>query len=1141
MFTRSSQFLLLVLTLAPAGPSRAQELKWTLKYSGPASRHSTAMTYDAGRMQVVLFGGESASGSGRLSDTWIFEGSAWTQKALASQPSARSGHAMAYDAVRDEVVLFGGFDGTDLNDTWVWNGWYWQQRHPVSSPPARSRHAMAYDGARQQVVLFGGSNRDDTWVWNGANWSQKSPQTIPRARSSHAMAYDSSRGRIVLFGGYWYGGASESAHLADTWEFDGSNWIEQATAIAPPGRSRHAMVFDDANRLVVLFGGGNYDDTWVWNGSSWTQKAPLSKPRGRQGHAMAYDAARRQTVMFGEDTGNRPDQPGFLYNETWIWNGADWSSITVAPRPAARSGHAMVYDSVRGVATMFGGSIYRRGTESVNLPAALQSDTWAWDGVRWYEKTPGYSPPKRFNHAMAYDEARQQVVLFGGNGVAGLLGDTWVWNGFNWTQRTPASSPPPMADHAMAYDVVRGQVVLFGTSSDTWLWDGFNWSRAAIGGLAPQARSGHALVYDGRRGQVILFGGRTSPAIGSTPLGDTWLWDGVQWNPQTLFTSPSSRSEHAVAYNGLRSQVMLFGGGNSYADTWTWDAYYWLLRSTFNTPEGRNDAAMAYDAGRGQVVLFGGYSSYWSEPIDGTWVLDTVGGAGNLGTISVTTNLPSATFVCSGPLSYTGTGTSFIQTGVPVGEYRIVYGAVPGYITPPSETKTLVAGGILTFTGYYQGAASPLASGLVVDPNVLNFSHEMGQSAPAVQTISVSTEPARVYFTTNTFASAWLVVTPSTGFTPARLAVSVDTSRLTPGNYSGTIGIYTPGTFLSPQYVTVRLTVQDRPQLLPLGAALSFSHVIGKAPPSSQPLYLTAKGRQVSYRASAESSGNWLLVSPSSGATPVNLNVSVDTSRLSAGAYSGSLIISSNEAVNSPQTIPVTLTITSDAPQPLISAIACAATGSTGPRAPGSLISISGTNLSAGVAYGSTDPLPEKLNETSVQLNGRPIPLLSVSPSSIKAQLPFEAAPGSGEITVVTNSVSSRAFPISIVSAAPGIVLLDDGSGAIQNEGYSLNGPHNPALAGSVVTVYLTGQGLVYPAVATGACAPESPFSSPLLAVRAAVGDQAAEVVFTGLVPSLVGIAQASIRVPDLAPGAYLLSLSVGGARSNPVMIYVSR
>ena len=48
---------------------------------------------------------------------------------------------------------------------------------------------------------------------------------------------------------------------------------------------------------------------------------------------------------------------------------------------------------------------------------------------------------RRSRHAMAYDNARQRTLLFGGyNGS--VLGDTWDWDGRVWTRQAPATSPP---------------------------------------------------------------------------------------------------------------------------------------------------------------------------------------------------------------------------------------------------------------------------------------------------------------------------------------------------------------------------------------------------------------------------------------------------------------------------------------------------------------------------------------------------------------------------------------------------------------------------------------------------------------------------------------------------------------------------
>jgi RHS repeat-associated protein len=71
-------------------------------------------------------------------------------------------------------------------------------------------------------------------------------------------------------------------------------------------------------------------------------------------------------------------------------------------------------------------------------------------------------------------------------------------------------------------------------------------------------------------------------------------------------------------------------------------------------------------------------------------------------TIIVTTNLSSASFTISGPQTYLGGGTSFSQPNAPAGTYTIAFAAVPGYITPASQNRTLTAGGSISFTGIYQ-------------------------------------------------------------------------------------------------------------------------------------------------------------------------------------------------------------------------------------------------------------------------------------------------------------------------------------------------------------------------------------------------------------------------------------------------------
>jgi len=299
----------------------------------------------------------------------------------------------------------------------------WTRQIPQDFPPERSGHAMAYDSARGQVVLFGGNNGgisddlNDTWAWDGANWTQESPQTIPPVRSRHVMAYDSAHGQVVLFGG--------TNDVADTWVWDGSNWTEKSPTNGPPARFSAAMVYDSAHGQIVLFGGldpnlNQLGDTWLWDGSNWTQQSPQASPSVRSEHAMAYDSAHGQAVLFGGI-----NTTGFL-QDTWVWDGANWTMRASSTSPPARNSHALAFDSAHGQVVLFGG-------QDANLHNL--SDTWLWDGSNWTQQTPQTSPSARYGHAMAYDSAHDQTVLYGGTDALGnVIADTWAWN---------AGAPPP--------------------------------------------------------------------------------------------------------------------------------------------------------------------------------------------------------------------------------------------------------------------------------------------------------------------------------------------------------------------------------------------------------------------------------------------------------------------------------------------------------------------------------------------------------------------------------------------------------------------------------------------------------------------------------------------------------------------------
>jgi hypothetical protein len=360
--------------------------------AGPDERTDAAMAYDSARHRLVLFGGADLSPLLR-GDTWEWDGNFWALKPVFGPlPSPRSGHAMAYDAARGRVVLFGGVDASGVRgDTWEWDGTTWTAK-AITGPSPRADHAMVYDSGRGKVILFGGSgpNSGETWEWDGAAWTRKST-TGPGSRYFHAMADDSIHGRVVLFGGIAPGAVLS---LADTWTWDGTNWASQSVP-GPPGRYGHSMAFDAACGRVVLFGGiassvgGRLGDTWQWNGASWTQ-LPATGPSPRTGSAMAYDSANGTIVLFGGYDSN----PNYT-DGTWLLSPAPSLSLTITQQPsslALKAGQTATFSVVvsgsgpftyrwrkNGVDLVDGGSISGAKTNKLILSPTALADAGSYD------------------------------------------------------------------------------------------------------------------------------------------------------------------------------------------------------------------------------------------------------------------------------------------------------------------------------------------------------------------------------------------------------------------------------------------------------------------------------------------------------------------------------------------------------------------------------------------------------------------------------------------------------------------------------------------------------------------------------------------------------------------------------------------
>ena len=572
------------------------------------------MVYDSAQERIVLFGGHVPDGI--VAETWLYDGTRWWLDSPAASPPPRQNHALVYDAARQRVVLFGGVDrwGVFLDDTWEYDGTQWQEITSAARPSPRRDHALAYDAARGRVVLFGGEDPDtssqgDTWEYDGSqgSWQPVSPSgPLPSPRRGHKLAYDAAGERVLLFGG--------NELQTDLWAYDGSQWSTlPASGEAPAPRRHFGLVYDPSEQVLVLYGGRDsetddrLDDTWHYDLQTelWEETTPAVDPEKRERLSMVYFAPVARSVIFGGISHLE------AFGDAWEYDAAARHWWEQALQPPPREGHAMAYDSARGVVIVWGGS---RG--GVPVPP----DTWEFDGTSWTRSMTAHAPQDRVAHALAYDEARGVVVLFGGvdEDTDTAFDETWEYDGTDWLEVTVTRRPPARFMHAMSYDAAQEKVVLFGGAqselvlyNDTWVFDGQDWTQQAAAD-APSKRALHRMVYSPVRQRHLLFGGITL----SERYTETWAYDLAQdtWPQLRPSTSPSARMLFGMAYDAAQYRVLLFGGFDGVSvltDTWAFDGRGWRQQDPLLSPQ-LSTPVMVFDLQRRRAVMYGGFT-------DETW------------------------------------------------------------------------------------------------------------------------------------------------------------------------------------------------------------------------------------------------------------------------------------------------------------------------------------------------------------------------------------------------------------------------------------------------------------------------------------------------------------------------------------------
>lgn len=513
--------------------------------------------------------------------------------------------------------------------------------------------------------------------------------------------------------------------------------------------------------------------------------------------------------------------------------------------------------------------------------------------------------------------------------------------------------------------------------------------------------------------------------------------------------------------------------------------------------------------------------------------------------VGVTSTVPGLTFI---PSAYDG-GLGWLSVPSTAG-------------TTNGSFNVSVDGSKLT-AGTYQGKVivlSPFAAGspavipvtltvntgiILASPTSLSFTQVQGGAAPPAQNVAVSGSPGSLNFTVTTSTtdgSGWLsvlTVTPAAGqviTTPSTMQVVLNaavSSKLQTGLYYGTVTITSPGAAGSPITIPVTMTVVAPQALIAVPASLSFSYIVGLTAPPAQTFQISASGGAAPFSVTTPSSATWLQVSPTSGSTPATLSVAVNTQGLAAGNYTAAITINSPYSTTT-ASVTVTFTVTQITVKP--TAITNAASYAAGVVSPGENIVIWGTSIGpSSLTYGSLTAgggaLSTSAGNTQVLFDGVAAPVVYALATQTSVMVPYEVA---GRLTtsvvVEYQGVQSAPLVYSVQAAVPGIYtqnLQGTGPGAILNQdGVTVNGPATPAAKGSVVSVYMTGEGQTSPAGVTGAIAPvnvPAPWKQTPLKTTATVGGLPAVVQYYGSAPGLVsGVMQVNVQIPSNAPSGPL-------------------
>jgi uncharacterized protein (TIGR03437 family) len=170
--------------------------------------------------------------------------------------------------------------------------------------------------------------------------------------------------------------------------------------------------------------------------------------------------------------------------------------------------------------------------------------------------------------------------------------------------------------------------------------------------------------------------------------------------------------------------------------------------------------------------------------------------------------------------------------------------------------------------------------------------------------------------------------------------------------------------------------------------------------------------------------------------------------------------------------------------------------------------------------------------------------MIYASRTQVSAVVPYEmASVANASVWINYAGETSNTYQLNLASTAPGLFAQNasgSGPGAILNQDNSLNGPSHPAAKGSIVQMFLTGEGQTNPPSVTGTITsvslrPPQVTPAPVQPIQVWIGGQPANYTYAGEAPGMVaGVMQLNVQIPANAlSGALSIQVKIGQTMSQ--------